>query len=286
MLARVIKAFTLLCVALTLFGCGGEVNGTYRKEGTDREITLSKEGRMFFHGTGDVAEYTVEGNVIIVGSWAGGAQGEVSGSKLVFPKANGIVAKSLAGTWVKKGSSEPRTAAQPAPEENVQNTQTTNQNPPYGVAFSLVNQNGETITDSAFREKPTVLFFGFTHCPDVCPTTLFEMDAWLRRIDPNADQINAYFVTVDPERDSYEILGSYISNVSDRIIGISGDPQLVHQMVKGFDVYAKKIPLDNGDYIIDHTASIFLLGDGGQFQGTISYGEDANAAVEKLKNLL
>ncbi|MEX3010069.1 SCO family protein [Hoeflea sp. TYP-13] len=161
---------------------------------------------------------------------------------------------------------------------------------PYGVAFELVDQTGAPITEAAFREKPTALFFGFTHCPDVCPTTLFELDGWLRKVDPNGDKMNAYFVTVDPERDSYDILGQYVSNVSDRITGISGDPAKIRAMAKGFNVYFKKVPTDtndpDGDYVMDHTASVFLLHNGGQFKGTISFGEDSDVAVKKLENLI
>ncbi|MDF1777629.1 MAG: SCO family protein [Rhizobiaceae bacterium] len=161
---------------------------------------------------------------------------------------------------------------------------------PYGVAFDLVDQTGKPITQAAFRQKPTAVFFGFTHCPEVCPTTLFELDGWLRQVDPDGTRLNAYFVTVDPERDSTEILGQYISNVSDRIIGITGDPAKIRAMAKGYNIYFKKVPTDNddpgGDYVMDHTASVFLLADGGQFKGTISYGEDSDVAAKKLQNLL
>jgi protein SCO1/2 len=161
---------------------------------------------------------------------------------------------------------------------------------PFGVPFQLVDQNGQPITEEAFRGKPTALFFGFTHCPEVCPTTLFELDGWLKQVDPNATGLQAYFVTVDPERDTPEILGRYISNVTDRITGIAGDPAKIAEVVKGFRVYAKKIPLDeaqpDGDYTMDHTASIFLLDADGRFKGTIAYGENPDTAIKKLENLM
>jgi protein SCO1/2 len=161
---------------------------------------------------------------------------------------------------------------------------------PFGVPFQLVAQTGQPITEQAFRGKPTALFFGFTHCPEVCPTTLFELDGWLKQVDPEAKGLQAYFVTVDPERDTPEILGRYISNVTDRVTGIAGDPAKVAEVVKGFRVYAKKIPLDesqpDGDYTMDHTASIFLLDAEGRFKGTIAYGENPDTAVKKLENLL
>ena len=161
---------------------------------------------------------------------------------------------------------------------------------PFGVPFELVDQNGQPITEQALRGKPTALFFGFTHCPEVCPTTLFELDGWIKTVDPDAKGLQAYFVTVDPERDTPEILGQYISNVTDRVTGIAGDPAKVAEVVKGFRVYAKKIPLDeaqpDGDYTMDHTASVFLLDADGRFKGTIAYGENPDTAIKKLENLM
>lgn len=161
---------------------------------------------------------------------------------------------------------------------------------PYGVPFELVDQSGSPITESAFRGRPTALFFGFTHCPEICPTTLFELDGWLKQADPEGGRIGAYFITVDPERDTPELLGSYVSGVTDRVIGISGDPAKLADVIKGFNVYAKKVPIDagkpDGDYTMDHTASVFLLDADGRFKGTIAWGENPDVAVTKLKNLL
>ena len=160
---------------------------------------------------------------------------------------------------------------------------------PFGVPFELVSQTGQPITQAAFTGKPTALFFGFTHCPEVCPTTLFELNGWLEKVDPDGTKLQAYFISVDPERDTPEVLGQYVSNVSKRIIGISGPPAKVMEMVKGFRVYAKKVPLDekqpDGDYTMDHTASVFLLDSAGKFTGTIAYEENPETAVKKLENL-
>lgn len=160
----------------------------------------------------------------------------------------------------------------------------------YGVPFMLVDGNGKTITEEAFRGKPSAVFFGFTHCPDVCPTTLYELDGWLNEVDPEGDDINGYMVSVDPARDTPELLGTYVSNVSKRITGITGDPEEVSEMVNGFNVYARKVPLDENDpeggYTMDHTASVFLLDEEGRFRSTIAYGEDADTAVQKLENLI
>ncbi|AKH99622.1 uncharacterized protein SCO1/SenC/PrrC, involved in biogenesis of respiratory and photosynthetic systems [Hoeflea sp. IMCC20628] len=161
---------------------------------------------------------------------------------------------------------------------------------PYGVPFELVDQSGAPITEAAFRGRPTALFFGFTHCPEVCPTTLYELDGWLKQVDPDGDKIGAYFVTVDPERDTPELLGNYVSGVTDRVIGISGSPEKIDEVVRGFNIYAKKVPVDvkdpEGDYTMDHTASVFLLDAQGRFKSTIAWGENPETAVAKLENLL
>ncbi len=160
----------------------------------------------------------------------------------------------------------------------------------FGVPFSLVDQSGKPITEAAFKGKPTALFFGFTHCPEVCPTTLFELNGLLTKVDPDGNKLQAYFVTIDPERDTPEILGQYVSNVSKRITGISGEPAKVLEMAKGFRVYYRKVPVDekdpNGDYTMDHTASVFLLDKNGDFKGTIAYQENSETAEQKLKNLI
>lgn len=133
--------------------------------------------------------------------------------------------------------------------------------------------------------QPTALFFGFTHCPEVCPTTLFELAGWLNALGDEGKDIRAYFVSVDPERDTPQILNTYISNFSDRIIGITGEPAKVFDMAKSFGIYWKKVPTEDGDYTLDHTASILLLNSQGDFFGTIAYGESPDTAKAKLKRL-
>ncbi|SCX30312.1 BsSco [Agrobacterium sp. DSM 25558] len=159
----------------------------------------------------------------------------------------------------------------------------------YGTPFQLVAQNGQPITEKAFQGKPTALFFGFTHCPEVCPTTLFELNGWMEKVDPDATKMQAYFVSVDPERDTPEILNQYVSNVSKRITGITGSPDKIAETLKGYRIYAKKVPVDekdpNGEYTMDHTASVILLDAKGRFSGTIAYGENPDVAVQKLQNL-
>jgi protein SCO1 len=155
----------------------------------------------------------------------------------------------------------------------------------FGAPFALIDQNSQPITEAAFQGHPTLLFFGFTHCAEVCPTTLFEMDGWFKKLGSEGDKIKAYFVSVDPERDSAKLLKTYISNVTNRVTGITGDPVKVAAMVKSFGVYARKVQSDDGGYEMDHTASVFLLNSAGDFHGTIAYGENPDTALEKMRRL-
>ncbi len=156
----------------------------------------------------------------------------------------------------------------------------------FGAPFTLVDQKGGEITETALRGQPSAVFFGFTHCPEVCPTTLFELDGWLNLLGEEGEPIQAYFVSVDPERDTPEVLDNYVSNVSDRITGITGDPEKVAAMAKSFGIYSKKVQLEDGDYTMDHTASILLIDRSGDFFGTIAYGENSDTALAKLKRLV
>jgi protein SCO1/2 len=155
----------------------------------------------------------------------------------------------------------------------------------YGAPFTLVDQKGAPITEAAFRGQPSALFFGFTHCPEVCPTTLFELDGWLKTLGDEGKNLRAYFVTVDPERDTAEVMNTYVGNVSDRITGITGEPDKVHAMTKAFGIFSRKVDLEGGDYTMDHTASVILLDSNGAFAGTIAYEENPDTALAKLKRL-
>ncbi|GHA26249.1 electron transporter SCO1/SenC [Devosia pacifica] len=157
----------------------------------------------------------------------------------------------------------------------------------YGAGdYELVTQNGEPVDDSMFVGHPSAVFFGFTHCPDVCPTTLAEMTMWFERLGEEAEDLDAYFITVDPERDTPQVLGDYVGAVSDDVIGVTGDPDEIDKIVDAFSVLAERVPLDGGGYTMNHTASVFLLNSDGEFEGTIAYQENMDTAVGKLRNLI
>ncbi|OXT01951.1 hypothetical protein B7H23_03145 [Notoacmeibacter marinus] len=154
-----------------------------------------------------------------------------------------------------------------------------------GAPFELIDHNGDPITEKSLEGQPAAIFFGFTHCPEVCPTTLYEMANWLDRLGEDGESIRAFFVTVDPERDTPEMMKSYVENFTDRITGITGDPEKVAELKKAWRIYARKVPLEDGDYTMDHTASVLLIDSQGRFKGTIAYGESSDTAVEKLRRL-
>lgn len=160
----------------------------------------------------------------------------------------------------------------------------------YAQELRLPDHTGKLRSLADFKGSVVTVFFGFTHCPDVCPTTLARMAEVMKGLGADAQKVQVLFVTVDPERDTPELLGSYVSGVSDRIIGISGSPEKIRDMTKGFNIYAKKVPVDaskpEGDYTMDHTASVFLLDAEGRFKGTIAWGENPDIATTKLGNLL
>jgi protein SCO1 len=153
-----------------------------------------------------------------------------------------------------------------------------------GTPFTLIDQNNAAITEAAFAGKPFVLFFGFTHCPEVCPTTLYELTGHLEALGAEADSVNGFFVSVDPERDTPEILKTYLSSYP-RITGITGNLDEIEKLKSAWRVFAKKVPLEGGGYTMDHTASMFLVKADGSLMGTIGYGESAKAALAKLKRL-
>ncbi|MEM5501024.1 MULTISPECIES: SCO family protein [Ahrensia] len=163
--------------------------------------------------------------------------------------------------------------------------QTQNSVEAYGVPFELVDGQGEKITQEAFIGQPSALFFGFTHCPEICPTTLYELNGWLETLGEDGENIEAFFITVDPERDTVEILNNYVSSVTDRVTAITGDPDKVRAMASGYGIYYKRQELEDGDYTMDHTASIFLLDSNGDFRSTIAWGENSETAIQKLRNL-
>jgi protein SCO1/2 len=154
-----------------------------------------------------------------------------------------------------------------------------------GGPFELVDQTGKTVTDRDLAGRPYLVFFGFTHCPDVCPTTLFEVSEVLRALGPEADRVGALFVTVDPERDTPDKMKDYLSSFDPHLRGLTGDPAAVATMLKAYRVYFRKVPQENG-YTMDHYAGIYLMDKNGRFVKPFNLKSGtADAAAELRKHL-
>ena len=153
-----------------------------------------------------------------------------------------------------------------------------------GAPFRLTGSDGKSVSDADLRGQPVVMFFGYTHCPDVCPTTLFEVSEIFRKLGEGA-KVRGVFVSVDPERDTPEILRDYLGSFDKRIIGLSGDRAALEPMLKAYRVYARKNPAANGEYSMDHSAIVYLMDKQMRFIGPLNIGDD-DVALKELKKWL
>jgi protein SCO1/2 len=155
-----------------------------------------------------------------------------------------------------------------------------------GGPFELVDQRGKTVTSRDYLGKPTLVFFGYTFCPDVCPTTLLDLTNLMKQLGPDADRLNVLFITVDPERDTPQQLALYLSSFDPRINGLSGTNDKIAVAMKAYHVFAEKVPSADGGYTMDHTAIIYMMNSKGQFAGVMNYREPDSVARAKLRRLL
>lgn len=153
------------------------------------------------------------------------------------------------------------------------------------MAFTLTDHHGNNVQPADWIGRPTMVFFGFTWCPDVCPTTLSDISGWLDELGPAADRLNTVLISVDPERDTPEVLAAYLSNFDPRIVGLTGPMPEIERAAAGFRARFEKVPRD-GDYTMDHTAGVFLFRADGSFGGIIDYHEDRRFALPKLRRVL
>ena len=155
-----------------------------------------------------------------------------------------------------------------------------------GGPFKLIDQNGKAVSDQDLKGRPFLVFFGFTHCPDVCPTTLFDVSEMLRALGPDADRTRALFITVDPERDTPAVMKDYLSSFDPHLSGLTGDSAAIATVAKAYRVYYKKVPLDGGEYTMDHTAIVYLMDKEGRFVSPFSLKRGTEAAVADLRRYL
>jgi len=157
---------------------------------------------------------------------------------------------------------------------------------PIGGPFSLTDQYGATRQDSDFRGKLMLVYFGYVYCPDICPTTLAAMSQTLDRLGPEADQVQPIFITVDPDRDTPARLKLYAANFHRRLLALTGSDDQVAAAEKEYRVYAKKVPTENGDYAMDHTALTYLMSKDGRFVAPFNLKRTPEDAAADLRRYL
>jgi protein SCO1 len=155
-----------------------------------------------------------------------------------------------------------------------------------GGEFRLTTHDSKTVTEKSFLGAPFVIFFGYTHCPDICPTVLFEISEALKATGKKGEKIRALFITVDPERDTAEVLKRYISSFDPRIIGLTGTQDEIKTVVKAYRSYYKKVPTTNGDYTMDHTTGVYLMSSTGQFIRLLDMKRPPDQIARELINAL
>jgi protein SCO1/2 len=154
-----------------------------------------------------------------------------------------------------------------------------------GMPFTLASSKGGTVSSDSLKGTPYAMFFGFTHCPVICPTTLYEMDAAFKALGDDGKDLRMFFVSVDPERDTQAFLANYIANFDPRIEGLIPTTEELPALAKAFRVFYRKVPSSDGSYTMDHTATVFLFDRNGEFAGTLAFDEDPKMRVAKLKRL-
>ncbi|SNT76905.1 SCO family protein [Paracoccus seriniphilus] len=151
--------------------------------------------------------------------------------------------------------------------------------------YRLITTEGREFTQDSLAGQPALVFFGFTHCPDVCPTTLADIAAWKEELGDRGDALRVFFVTVDPQRDTLEVLHAYTSWLPG-VIGVTGSAREIARALEAFHIYARKVPLEDGEYSMDHSAYVMLFDRDGRFDQVIAYQEDPERVLSKLRHAL
>ena len=154
-----------------------------------------------------------------------------------------------------------------------------------GSDFSLKDKNNKTITQESFNGPLTAIFFGFTHCPDVCPMTLNKMDIVINKLKKKNKTLKVFFISVDPERDTPEAVKNYLSNFDNNFVGITGDPEKIFLLSKSWGILSQKIFLENGEYNIDHSSPVILLKEG-KYVAKISHRDDVKKSLIIINKFL
>lgn len=168
----------------------------------------------------------------------------------------------------------------------VQQTTLSPDAPTIGGPFRLTAHDGKILSSEDLAGKPFAVFFGLTHCPEVCPTTLSDVSHIFDDLGDDGADLTVLFITVDPERDTPEVLRDYVSSFSGRIIGLSGTPDEIAKVAKEYKAYYEKVPTSDGGYTMNHSAAIYLMGRDGVFFDAVSYGAEYQQVLAKFRSLL
>ena len=150
---------------------------------------------------------------------------------------------------------------------------------------NLIDHNGQAFKSTTLKNKPSLLFFGFTNCPEICPTTLADLSQITKEVTLNDDSINIIFVTLDPKRDNKEHLRDYIQYFDGNIIGVTGNKIEIKKFADNWGVFYETIKTKNSSYTLNHTATVFMIDALGNFRGTIAWGENEPSIIQKINNL-
>jgi protein SCO1/2 len=160
--------------------------------------------------------------------------------------------------------------------------------PAIGGPFTLVDQDGRTVTSDSLKGKPTLIYFGYTYCPDVCPTSLLLMETAIEKLGPDAaKKVNMVFITIDPERDTPKLLKGYVENFGPTFIGLTGPQEQVAAAARAYRVYYQKVPgKDGAPYLMDHSSIVYLLDRNGRFVTHFTHEAKAEAIAAGVQRLL
>ena len=150
---------------------------------------------------------------------------------------------------------------------------------------NLIDHNGQPFKNTTLKNKPSLLFFGFTNCPEICPTTLADLSQITKEVTSNDDSINIIFVTLDPKRDNEEHLKDYIQYFDGNIVGVTGNKIEIKKFADNWGVFYETIKTTNSNYTLNHTATVFMIDALGNFRGTIAWGENESSIIQKINNL-
>ena len=154
-----------------------------------------------------------------------------------------------------------------------------------GSKFSLKDMNNNVITDESFQGPLTAIFFGFTNCPDICPMTLNKLDIAISRLKKENKSLKLFFISVDPERDTPEVVKDYLNSFENNFVGITGEPEKIYLLSQSWGILSQKIFKDDGEYNVDHSSPVILLKDG-KYIARISHKDDVKRTIKTLKKYL